>query len=105
MTDPKYLSLALDIGWVAKAGGDPKTFLINYFNRVKYLHLRDIKGEEFVELGKGTIEYPAIFQELKKRNFRGWAVVEIAKSGEEMVQDPFHSVSISRNYLRERIGI
>lgn len=81
-TDPAYVKLELDMYWLAQAGQDPLTMLTRYANRVRLLHLKDrianaptgfIMGPEakhITELGKGTLNWPAIFAQAHKQGIR-----------------------------------
>ena len=40
-TDPDYLSLEIDAGWVAAAGESPEAFIEKYGNRVKLIHIKE----------------------------------------------------------------
>lgn len=71
-TNPEYVFIELDILWVAFPGADPVTLLQKYGDRIKLLHLKDLrKGiqgnlsgqtaiENDVALGTGQIDIPAV---------------------------------------------
>jgi len=77
-TDPKYVSMELDILWAFFPGQDPVQLLNKYGNRYKLMHLKDLKKgvagnmsggtskENDVVLGKGQINIPAIIKAAKK---------------------------------------
>lgn len=76
-TNPKYLSLEMDIMWTFHGGGDPAKLLYKYKGRWKMVHLKDIrKGVENdltggtstnndVAVGTGQIDYPAVLKAAK----------------------------------------
>ena len=105
LSDPRYVSLALDLGNVViPGGGDPEEVVRAYLDRIGYLHLKDVRGDEFVPVGSGGIDFPAIFSILKGGGFRGWAVVEDeVELGGKMT--PAECISISRRYLRDALGL
>jgi sugar phosphate isomerase/epimerase len=77
LTDPELVSLELDCGWVTVAGRDPVAYLKKYPDRYRFLHVKDFK-KGFTptttlmdkgpnppvpaELGRGAIDYSAIFE-------------------------------------------
>ena len=94
-TDPNLLGLVLDMGHYKFAGGDPVEALNKYWDRIWHIHFKDcdeniaIKSREnnwdyfksvnegvFCELGKGSVDFKTIKDELVKRNYSGWIVVE-----------------------------
>lgn len=108
-SDPRYVKLELDTGHLAAGGGDNVQYLRRYRDRLLFLHLKDVKplpetppkGQypfQWVELGQGTVDFPAIFKTLEEIRFKGWAVVELDR---EPVPDRSYleSAKMSRDYL------
>ncbi len=94
-TDPSLLGLVLDMGHYTFGGGDPLTALKIYRERIWHVHFKDCQNEiatesrakqfdyfqsvsagVFCELGKGSVDFPAITAELKAMGYDGWIVVE-----------------------------
>lgn len=77
-TDPKYVSLQMDVMWTHFGGGDPAVLLEKYGDRWVSLHLKDFrKGapkdmtgltgpENDVPLGQGELDFPAILKAANK---------------------------------------
>lgn len=74
-TDPAYVTLEMDCGWVIAAGKDPVAYLTQHPGRFSLLHVKDLKptaagngpgAHASVVLGKGTIDYKPIFAAAKK---------------------------------------
>ena len=106
-TDPEYVSLCVDTYWVKHGGGDPLEFLEKHGDRVAYVHLKDGTEEgmkktppEFVELGRGIIDFPAIIEKVKSLGVE-WVVVEQDRTS----LTPKESMTISLRYLREKLGL
>jgi len=95
LTDPSLLGLVLDMGHYMFGGGDPLDALKKHHDRIWHIHFKDChpdvaarSGREgwdyfksvgsgvFCELGKGSVDFPAIVKELKRQNYSGWIVVE-----------------------------
>lgn len=66
-----------DIAHLEAGGGDALELIKKYFDRIKYVHLKDWNKEEFVPLGKGVINLEAIIQYLKDNHYNGDYLVEI----------------------------
>lgn len=113
--DPHYVKLELDIAHYLQGGGDPAKAIHHYHDRLLFLHIKDVEstpnresgdgmGFRFVELGRGRVDLPAVFQALQDVRFRGWAVVEL-DSVPDPSRSPKESALISKNYLHDRLGI
>ncbi|WP_312241243.1 TIM barrel protein [Pantoea sp.] len=87
--------LCLDTGHLYYAGMDPLRWLGAYFDRIDYLHFKDVDDRVFREaltqeldffaacaagvmcpLGSGAIDYPAIKALLAERHYQGWITIE-----------------------------
>jgi inosose dehydratase len=94
-TNPELLGLCLDMGHLAFGGGDPLITLKKHYNRIWHIHFKDydpkigqqsreknwdyfesVRHGVFCELGKGNVDFYQISNELIKRNYTGWIVVE-----------------------------
>jgi len=113
--DSRYVKLELDIAHYFQGGGDPAQAIHQYHDRLLFLHIKDVestpnqesadgKGFRFVELGRGRVDLPAVFQALHHVRFRGWAVVEL-DSVPDPSRSPRESALVSKNYLHDRLGI
>jgi inosose dehydratase len=114
-SDPKYVKLELDTAHLVAGGGDPAKAIEKYHDRLLFLHLKDVQDIpadtpkakypfEFVELGRGRVDLPAVFAALDKVKFRGWAIVELDRVPDKS-RTPKESAMISKNYLQQKIGV
>lgn len=108
--DPRYARLELDIAHYAEGGGNPAEAIGKFADRLLFLHIKDLEHIRnpkdpfrFVELGRGYINLPAVFQALQKVNFRGWAVVEL-DTVPDSARTPKESALISKAYLQEKLN-
>ncbi|MGE5420990.1 MAG: sugar phosphate isomerase/epimerase family protein [Chloroflexota bacterium] len=95
MTDPSLLGLVLDMGHYMFGGGKPLSAIRKHSKRIWHIHFKDcdpaiaersrqegwdyfksVGSGVFCELGKGSVDFPAIVKELKQRAYSGWIVVE-----------------------------
>jgi sugar phosphate isomerase/epimerase len=71
LTDPAYVTMEMDLGWVTVGGGNPIELLHRYGNRISMLHVKDFKPFQVPQsienpptataLGQGSIDYRPIF--------------------------------------------
>jgi len=79
----------------------------NFADRIVFLHLRDQKadGTWSEAMGEGDTDYAAIGEALRKINFAGDAVIELAHEGGFKLTRPLReSLKMSRQYVRETLG-
>lgn len=108
-TDPKYVGFLLDIAHYFQGGGDPAAAVLKYKDRIKMLHLKDViskedgNGYQFVELGEGRVNIPAVFKALDEINYKGYAVVELdavpVKNRTQLT-----SGQMAKDYLKNTLG-
>lgn len=99
-TKPDLVWLCVDTYWVKFGGSDPLNFLEDNKERVVYLHLKDgsdedMKNRRFCELGKGSIDFPAVLK-FAVENGLSWVVVEQDWTS----RSPYASMAESRDYLK-----
>ena len=112
-SDPRYLKLELDIAHYCQGGGDPAKAIEKFGDRLLFMHIKDVErlpgGKDpqhsyrFVELGHGLVDIPAVFEALRKVNFRGWAVVELDEIPEN-AHSPKEAAAANKEYLQEKLG-
>lgn len=95
LTDPKLVSLCLDIGWVERAGYSPAEVSTAFLDRIAYFHLKDTQGEKFVDLGEGTVDFPAWYKAIE-----GNGDFYLTHERDEVLPNAFESARNSREYLR-----
>jgi inosose dehydratase len=97
--DPRFVHLELDTAHYQQAGGDPAEAVRRHAGRLLFLHLKDLDASRrFVELGRGTVDFKAVFAALDRTGFDGWGVVEL-DSVPDATRTPKESGAISRHYL------
>lgn len=113
-SDPKYVKLELDVAHAVAGGGDPAKMIERYRDRLLFLHLKDVNDApmtakmkypfQWVELGRGKVDLPAVFAAIEKIQFHGWAVVELDKVPDPS-RTPKECAIISRDYLTQKLGV
>jgi len=95
-TDPEYVDFELDLYWITRAGGDPFDYFRRYPGRFPLLHVKDSGGapdHPMTEVGKGTIDFAAIFRAQRLGGFQHYYVEH------DNPTDPMSSVRTSYRYL------
>jgi inosose dehydratase len=106
-SDPRSVKLLLDVAHYLQGGGDPADAIRRHRAQMGFVHLTDVEtttaglGYRFVELGKGRVNLPAVFDAMRETMFGGWAVVEL-----DAVTAPdrsaAESAAISKAYLESK---
>lgn len=110
--------LCLDTGHLYYSGMDPITYLQRYWERIDYLHFKDIndavwrdaiaRGLDFFTacaegvmcpIGKGAIDYPAVRAFLAERNYQGWITIEQERDPRN-ADTSLRDVTASLHYLQ-----
>ncbi len=108
-SDPRFVKLELDIAHYFQGGGDPVKAIEKFSDRLLFLHIKDVEQVSksiyrFVELGRGLVDVPAVFESLGKTGFRGWAVVELDEVPEN-AHSPKEAAAANKEYLQEKLGL
>jgi len=88
--DLENVGALFDCGHANRIGYDSAQFIRELGARLRHVHLSDNDGtcDLHGHIGTGTIDFGAIFAELKKLGYNGTALVEIiARSEEEMIDN------------------
>ena len=105
--DPRFVKFELDTAHYQQGGGLPASAVKEHGSRLLFLHLKDLESPlpdggpdsyRFVELGRGRVDFPAIFTALEEVDFDGWAIVELDRVPVS-TRTPKASAVISRQYL------
>jgi sugar phosphate isomerase/epimerase len=94
-----------DVGHWARNGLNPVDCLKKLEGHVYGVHLKDIKtfnktNAEDTAVGKGVIDFPAIFQELKRQNFSGMFSIEQESNWYHSLPDVINTVK----YYNEEVA-
>jgi sugar phosphate isomerase/epimerase len=94
-TDAQLVQLEMDLYWITRGGADPFTYFERYPGRFPLVHVKDMDANRrMVDVGKGTIEFAAIFARSEQAGIRHY-YVEHDQPG-----DAFASIEASYRHLR-----
>ncbi len=106
--DPKYVGFLLDVAHYLQGGGDPVAAIRKYKARIRTLHIKDVKttdstsGYQFVELGQGRVNLPAVFEALNEISFNGYTVVEL-DAVPVKGRTPLESGEMAKAYITDKL--
>ncbi|ABR36655.1 myo-inosose-2 dehydratase [Clostridium beijerinckii] len=121
MTDESLVYLLFDTGHLVYSGENPIAILNKYANRIKHVHLKDIRADvlekvkkekmsflmgvregSFTVPGDGCIDFEPIFKILDENNYEGWILVEAEQ--DPAIANPFEYAMKARKYIKEKTG-
>lgn len=108
--DPRYVSFLLDIAHYQQGGGDPAAAVRKYRKRLHFMHIKDVhevsgeRGYQFVELGQGRVNLPAVFKALKEVRFSGCAIIEL-DAVPVQGRTPLESAQITKDYIEHTLHL
>lgn len=122
MVDPELVYLLFDSGHLSFAGIDPVKVLKKYVDRVRHVHLKDIRSEKvkeskaksfsflqgvregvFTVPGDGDVDFEPLFDVLAESGYEGWVVVEAEQDPAKA--NPLEYALKARTYIREKTGL
>lgn len=122
ITDPELVYLLFDTGHLSFSGEDVVGVLKKYVNRIKHVHLKDIrknviedaktKGYSFLDAvragsftvpGDGDFDFTPVFDILDEAGYEGWVVVEAEQDPAKA--NPFEYAVKARSYIRDKTGL
>jgi inosose dehydratase len=121
-TDPEVVHLLFDTGHLYWAGDDPLDMARAYADRIKHVHLKDIRKDvldrcmerklsflesmlegAFTVPGDGVIDFEPIFRTLADAGYEGWLIVEAEQ--DPYKANPLEYAMKARAYLRQVAGL
>lgn len=97
--DPQNVSLGPDTGHIVRGGQDLLRCLRTHRSRLTHLHLKDAtRAREWVGLGQGVCDFPAVFKFLEETGYDGWVVAE--EESEAARHDGVEAIRKNREYLK-----
>ncbi len=99
-TDPKYVHMELDLGWVYAAGKDPLAYIQKYQGRFPLWHLKDMNLAEkkSTEFGQGGLPVQKILEAYKISGLKYFFIEQ-----EEYGKSAFDSLEYDINYYKKLV--
>lgn len=121
-TGPELFGLLFDCGHLAYCGEDYMSVLNKYADRIRHVHLKDIRPEKveqvkrehlsflqgvrlgtFTVPGDGVIDFKPIFDVLEKTGYEGYVLVEAEQ--DPAIANPLEYAIKARKYIAEKAGL
>ncbi|WP_158737165.1 myo-inosose-2 dehydratase [Alteribacillus sp. YIM 98480] len=122
MTDKDAVSLLYDTGHGYYGGNDPLQLLKKHFDRIKYIHLKDVRQDIldrarqekysirqciregiFTVPGEGCLDFAPIITYLIENDYSGWALIEGEQDPE--IYNPYEYAKRSKAFLEKLAGV
>ncbi|MDQ2863735.1 MAG: sugar phosphate isomerase/epimerase [Bacteroidota bacterium] len=96
-TDPEFVKMEMDLGWVIVTGNDPLAYFAKYPGRFPLWHLKDMdmKEKHSVEFGKGALDVKKMLENKKKAGMKYFFVEQ-----EEYAGTAFDCLKYNMGYLK-----
>jgi inosose dehydratase len=120
-TDPELVNLLYDTGHAYYGGSDPLELLQTYFDRIKYIHLKDVRQEVldwtrknqipfttaipkglYTVPGDGCIDFKPILKELIERKYEGWLIIEAEQ--DPSLANPYEYALKAKEYIHSLLS-
>jgi inosose dehydratase len=121
-TDPNLVFLLFDTGHCTFAGIDYVPVLKKHINRIKHIHLKDLRLDVYEEVkakdmcfldavragvftvpGDGDVDFRPLVTVLEESGYEGWVVVEAEQDPAKA--NPFEYAKKARKYIAEVTGL
>ncbi len=107
-TDPKLVSFCIDMDWCWNGGEDPFPLLYECSSRLRMVHLRTQRNKVWTEALEdgGDIDWRKVAAHLRKIQFDGYIVVELAHRPNTVVtRSVEENIRLSRLWAEKVFGI
>jgi inosose dehydratase len=86
-----------DTAHLAAGGGDPAALIRSHPDRIRHVHLKDLRTEplRFLPLGEGTLDFLDIVRAIRESGYDSWLIVEL----DSYDGDPREAAEISKRFL------
>ena len=105
LTDPKLVTMEMDLAWVVTGGADPLKYLRKHADRISMLHVKEVRKDlqvsaeklqsQTTEVGSGKIDWKQLFGAMDPKRIRHYFVEQ-----ENFERSSIEAVKISFDYLR-----
>lgn len=90
------IDICPDLAHLAAGGGDPLEIVKKYYDRISFMHLKDLDANGFAPLGSGNLDLKGVIGYLKERGYNGDWLVEV----DGYAGDPVEACQTSYDYLK-----
>jgi inosose dehydratase len=84
-----------DTAHLAAGGGDPAALIRRYPDRIRHVHLKDLRNGAFLPLGEGDVDFDDVLAAVREVGYDSWLLVEL----DSYDGDPADAARISKAFL------
>lgn len=93
------IKICPDLAHLAAGGGDPLDIIKKYYDRISFVHLKDLDDNGFAPLGTGRLDIDGVLDFLKQKKYDGDYLVEV----DGYAGDSLYACRTSYEFLKGRI--
>ncbi len=93
------IDICPDLAHLAAGGGSPLKIVRKYYDRISYVHLKDLDKNGFAPLGTGTVDINGVIDFLKEKGYTGDYLVEV----DGYAGDPKTACETSYKFLIDKL--
>ena len=93
------IKICPDLAHLAAGGGDPLTIVKKYYDRISFVHLKDLDDNGFAPLGTGRLDIDGVLDFLKENGYAGDYLVEV----DGYAGDPVFACQTSYDFLKGKL--
>lgn len=93
------IDICPDLAHIAAGGGSPLEIIRTYYDRISFVHLKDLDKDGFAPLGTGTVDVEGVLHFLKEKEYQGDYLVEV----DGYAGNPRKACEISYQYLVNKL--
>lgn len=93
------IDICPDLAHLAAGGGDPLEIIKKYYDRISFVHLKDLDENGFAPLGTGRLDIDGVLDFLKEKGKN----VDYLVEADGYAGDPLEACRVSFNFLKDRL--
>ena len=93
------IKICPDLAHLAAGGGDPLEIVKKYYDRISFVHLKDLDENGFAPLGTGHVDIEGVLRFLKEKGYAGDYLVE----ADGFAGDPEEACRTSYRFLQGKL--
>ena len=99
LTAPDFVQFGPDTGHIVRGGLSLVRTVKKHIDRIKHIHFKDVTLDgEWVALGEGTCDFPAVFNILEHAEYSGWVICE--EESEDARRNQVEAINKNRKQLK-----
>lgn len=93
------IKICPDLAHLAAGGSDPLEMVKKYYDRISFVHLKDLDKNGFAPLGTGSVDIDGVLNFLKEKGYAGDYLVEV----DGYAGDPVQACKTSYDFLKGKL--